>query len=268
MTLGVTVLGLGAIGGVVARALAARELPGLALHSVAASSRASAEARIAGFAAQPSITSVGAADDYGPVVVECLPPALFTDAALPVLRSGRTLLAASVGGLLRHPELVEEARAHGARVLVPSGALGGLDAVRAIAAASPDLVELTTEKPVSGFEQSAYLTSQGIDLFGLRSRTCLFSGPAGEGLRHFPKNVNVVAALSLAGVGAQQTRLTLWADPILTENRHTVRARCPAGSLEARTTNLPDPDNPRTSAITPYSVLACLRNTFGTLTFG
>ena len=255
----VTVLGLGAIGLPVARALARGEIDGLALHSVAARSAGTAE-RLAAMGADVPVLGLDEVGRMGGIVVECLPPQLLAGVAGPVLGSGRTLLAASIGGLLRDPGILAAAEGGPGRLVLPSGALGGLDGVRAIARHPEAQVGLETSKPVSGFEQSAYLSGRGIELSAVAARTCLFEGTAGEGVRLFPKNVNVVAALALAGVGPERTRLSLWADPALRSNVHRVEARSPVSHFVAEMSNLPDPENPRTSAITAFSILSALRN--------
>lgn len=260
MSRSVTILGLGAIGLPVAAAVARGEIAGLSLHSVAASSpeRARDKLEQSGIAAE--VIDLADTDRMADLVVECLPPGLFAPVATAVLVSGRTLLAASIGGLLRHPEIIDLAEAGSGRIILPSGALGGLDAVRAIARHPDASIRLVSTKPVSGFEQSTYLDQMGISLSNIIERTCLFEGSAAEGVRHFPKNVNVVAALALAGVGPVKTRLSLWADPALSANIHRVEAHSPLSRFTAEIANLPDPANPRTSAITAQSLLAAMAN--------
>lgn len=258
MTRAVTVLGLGSIGLPVATALSHGEVPGLSLHSVAASTPDRARRKLALIGSDVPVIGLSEVEMMGEVVVECLPPALFAATASSVIASGRTLMAASVGGLLRHPEILRQAETGPGRIVIPSGALGGLDAVRAIARHPEAGIRLVSAKPVTGFEQSAYLTDRKIVLSDLTGRTCIFDGPAEEGVRHFPKNVNVVAALALAGIGPARTRLSLWADPALTTNTHRVEARSPMTSFTAEIANLPDPENPKTSAITAHSLIAGL----------
>lgn len=253
----VTVLGLGAIGLPVAKAIAAGEVPGLVLHSVSAASRDCAAARLG---RDVPVISAHQAGSMGGIVVECLPPQMLAEVAQPVLASGRTMVVASIGGLLRQPALLALADKGPGRLVLPSGALGGLDAVRAIAGHPQAEVRLISSKPVTGFEPSAYLASQGIELDRITTRTTLFDGPAVKGVRLFPRNVNVVAALALAGIGPEKTRLTLRADPALTSNTHRIEAQSPLSRLTVEIANLPDPQNPRSSAITAWSIIASLRN--------
>lgn len=271
----VTVLGMGAVGHPVAYAIAQGQLPGLVLKSIATSSAVNTERHIEEIhalsdlslptAVTPARLSDG--DTLGQIVVECLPPAFFKEIAECIIRSRRHLLAASVGGLLRNSYLIPLAQQMGVRLLLPSGAIGGLDAVRAMAVDQSAQVHLSTEKPLSGFEQNEYLTQQGIKLSSVSEKTKLFSGNAADGIKHFPKNVNVVAALAFAGVGPERTQLSLWADPLRRFNKHSVSVKSASAELTALTLNLPHPDNPKTSALTSQSVIAALRNYKSTLTF-
>lgn len=256
----VTVLGLGAIGYSVAEALAEGAISGLSLHSVAAGSAASARSSLARMGRDLPILGLDQVDLMGGIVVECLPPSLLPGIARAVPASGRSLVIASIGGLLRDPGLLDTPGAGSGRIILPAGALGGLDAVRAIARHPAAEVRLTTTKPVSGFEQTADLTARGIELAAITGPTCLFDGHAEQGVRLFPKNVNVVAALALAGIGPDRTWLSLYADPAVSTNTHRVTARSPVSSFMSEITNLPDPNNPRTSAITAQSILATLQN--------
>lgn len=255
----VTVLGLGAIGAKVVRGLDRPGIPGLRLGAVSARDAEHASRLVEDLRRRPSVLALEDAVAAGDVVVECLPPALFDRVATTVLTQGRTLVACSVGALMGRPDLLELAARHGGRVYVPSGALAGLDGIQAAVRAGIDSASLVTEKPVSGFQQSEYLDARGICLDGLRAPTVLFEGAASEGVRLFPRNVNVAGALCLAGIDPQRLGMTLWADPALAVNRHTVTVSGPAGRMRITVENQPDPENPRTSGLTAHSVLATLQ---------
>src|SRR5258708_14414496 len=126
----------------------------------------------------------------------------------------------SVGQLLVHPQLIDRARETGARILVPTGALLGLDAVRAAAEGEIREVKMVTRKPPAGLEGAPYLRERGISLVGLNAPRKVFDGTAREGARGFPANVNVAAALSLAGIGPDPTRLEIWPAPGTARNTH------------------------------------------------
>jgi aspartate dehydrogenase len=264
----VSVLGLGAVGATVARAIGTGRIPGLRLVAASAANQSAAKEKLSAMMdAPPPVLTLQEARDIGDLVVECLPPALFRETAETVLGSGRAMVAVSVGALLEHSDLIELARTNGGTLHIPSGAIAGLDAVRAAAEGDVQSVELTTCKPPSGFQQSPYLDAKGIDLTALNGPTVIYEGTATEGVRLFPKNVNVVAALSLAGIGPERTRLRLLADPSVTRNSHSVTVHSDATHLSTTIENLPDPGNPRTSMITALSVVSLLRGIAGPLRF-
>ena len=147
------------------------------------------------------------------IVVECLPPDMFRKVATSVIEAGKIFMPLSVGQLLENWDLVERAKQTGARILVPTGALLGLDAVRAAAEGTIHSVKMVTRKPPNGLEGAPYLVERGISLKDLKAPKKIFDGSAREGARGFPANVNVAAALSLAGIGPDKTRLEIWADP-------------------------------------------------------
>jgi aspartate dehydrogenase len=127
------IAGLGAIGKAVARAVDADGVPGMRLVAVSARDQAKAQAAIASFRSPPRLVSLAELADAADVVVECLPPQQFAAVAGPAIERGRIFMPLSVGALIDHMPLVERARATGARIVVPTGALLGLDAVRAAA---------------------------------------------------------------------------------------------------------------------------------------
>lgn len=264
----VTVLGFGAVGSIVTRTLGTGQVPGMRVVAVSAANRDAAVAKLAAMMTDPPpVLPLHEARSIGDLVVECLPPALFRDTAESILAAGRSMVAVSVGALLEHADLIELARSTGACIHIPSGAIAGLDAVRAAAESTVHSVELTTRKPPGGFEQSAYLDAKGINLATLTEATVIYDGPAPEGVCLFPKNVNVVAALSLAGIGAKRTRLCLIVDPSALRNSHSVTLRSDSSDLTTMIENLPDPENPRTSMITALSVIALLRGMAGPIRF-
>jgi aspartate dehydrogenase len=266
MTLKVGIGGLGAIGLPLARALDAG-VPGLGLAMVAGRNRVRAAAAVADFREPPALTDLAglAAAD---IVVEALPATLFAAVAMPAIAAGRIFVPCSVGALLARMDLVEQARATGARIVVPTGALLGLDAVRAAAEDAVARVELESRKPPRGLAGAPYLVARGIDLAGIREPTCVFRGNAREAAAGFPANVNVGAALALAGIGPERTEVAIWADPTISRNVHVVRLEAAAARIEMRIENVPSEANPRTGRLTPLSVLACLRGLVGTLKVG
>ncbi|MAG98204.1 MAG: aspartate dehydrogenase [Alphaproteobacteria bacterium] len=263
--LSVAIAGLGAIGLAVARRLDAGQ-EGLRLVAVSARNREGAAARMADFAAPVPVLAL--TDLEADVVVECAPAAVFREIAAPAIAAGRIFLPVSVGALLQHDDLIAEARRTGARIIVPTGALIGLDAVRAAAEGGIDRVTMVTRKPPSGLAGAPYLEEHGISLEGLKGPERVFSGSAREGARGFPANVNVAAALSLAGIGPDETRLEIWADPEVERNTHTIEVEAQAARFSMTIENVPSAENPRTGRITPLSVIAALRRLVDPLVVG
>lgn len=261
-------VGLGGLGGVgesVARALLAG-VPGLRLGAIAVRDVARARALLPGFAG--AFVAPEALGDHCDVVVEGLPPALFRAVAVPALERGRLFMPLSIGQLLEHWDLVALAEANGARILPPTGALLGLDAVRAAREGVIEDVSMVTRKPPAGLAGAPFIVANGIALEGLREPLRIFSGTVREGVPGFPANLNVAAALSLAGIGPDRTRLEVWADPAVTRNTHTITVEADSARFTMTIENVPTAANPRTGKITALSTLAALRGLVSTLRVG
>lgn len=263
----VAIAGLGAIGLELARRLDAG-VGGLRLVAASARDAAGAEARLAGFRAPPELVPLEALAERAEVVVECAPAAVFERVAVPAIESGRILVPASVGALLPRMHLVERARRTGARILVPTGALLGLDAIRAVAEGPVESVTIETRKPPRGLEGAPYLAEKGLDIGAVTEPTLVFKGNALEAARGFPANVNVAAALALAGIGPERTTVEIWAVPGLARNTHTIRVEADAARLVMSVEGVPSESNPRTGKLTPLSILALLRGLVSTLRVG
>jgi aspartate dehydrogenase len=262
----VAIGGLGAIGLKLARALDAG-VDGLQLIAVAARDPAKAAANVRGFHAPPPVVPLDRLAEAD-IVVEAAPAAVFETIATAAIEAGRIFVPASVGALLPRMHLVRRAQATGARIVVPTGALLGLDAVRAAAEGHVASVTIETRKPPRGLEGAPYLVKHGIDVNDLRAAKCVFAGNAFDAATGFPANVNVAAALALAGIGPELTRVEIWADPGVDRNIHTIRVEAEAARLTMTIENVPSAENPRTGQITALSMLACLRGLVSTLKVG
>jgi aspartate dehydrogenase len=262
----VAIAGLGAIGLALARALDAG-VPGLTLVAVAARDHAKAANNLAGFRSPPEIVPIERLAEAD-IVVEAAPAAVFEPIARAAIGAGRIFVPSSVGALLPRMHLVEEARATAARIVVPTGALLGLDAVRAAAEGEVASVTIETRKPPRGLAGAPYLDQHGIDVGAITQATRVFKGNAFDAAAGFPANVNVAAALALAGIGPERTMVEIWADPAVTRNTHTIRVEADAARLSMTIENVPSEENPRTGKITPLSVLACLKGLVSTLKVG
>jgi aspartate dehydrogenase len=186
-----------------------------------------------------------------------------------VLVAGKDLMPMSVGAFADESflqQMRDLAREHGRCVYLPSGAIGGLDALSAGAIDELDEVVLTTTKPPHALERASM--EQDVDLTTITEPTCIYDGPAIEAVRLFPKNVNVAAALSLAGAGVERTRVRIVADPEATGNSHRVEARGRLGAFTIELHLHPSPDNPRTSYLAVLSAIRTLKNLSEPIRFG
>jgi aspartate dehydrogenase len=188
-----------------------------------------------------------------------------------LLSNGIAVIVLS-GGALCDDELrarLERASAkHRALLYLPSGGIGGLDALKAACAAGVDEVSIAVTKPPAAWKGIAYVERMKIDLDRLAGPVTLFEGTAREGVPHFPANVNIAAVLSLAGVGFDRTRLKVVADPALEFNTHFVTVRGKTGTIDLRFESVPSPDNPKTAMLACYSALAAFRQFDSTVRYG
>jgi aspartate dehydrogenase len=266
MTKTVAIAGLGAIGLPLARALDAR-IDGLKLVAVACRDAVKGREKLSGFIDPPPIVDLPELAEAD-IIVEAAPAALFEWIAVPVLEAGKIFIPASVGALLPRMHLTKMALATGARIIVPTGALLGLDAVRAAAEGPINSVTLETRKPPAGLAGAPYLVRNGIDVLAVTEPTVVFQGNALEAAAGFPANVNVAAALALAGVGPIRTKVRIWADPRINRNIHTVEVDAEAAYFTMTIENVPSAENPKTGQITALSMLACLRGLVSPLKVG
>ena len=263
----VAIGGFGAIGQEVAKALD-EGIPGLTLTAVSARDQDKAKRNLVSLKAEVALLPLADLAYHADIVIECAPAAVFRELALPAIDQGRILVPLSVGQLLVHADLEARASETGARILVPTGALLGLDAVRAAAEGRIDSVTMVTRKPPGGLSGAPYLTENNIDLDGLTEPRRVFEGTAREGAKGFPANVNVAAALSLAGIGPDRTTLEIWADPGVTRNTHTIEVEADSARFTLKIENVPSEANPRTGKITALSTIALLRGLTSTLRVG
>lgn len=199
------------------------------------------------------------------LVVECATHEAVATAVPALLAAGIDTVIASVGALGK-PEILEavrEAAARGgARAIVATGAIGGLDALRSAACAGLSEVAYTGIKPAQAWKGTP--AEARLDLDALTENTVFFEGSAREAARDYPKNANVTAAVALAGVGFDETRVRLVAD-VSGGNRHVVTAKGPFGEFEIALRNAPLPDNPKTSWLAALSVEQAIRARFDPL---
>jgi len=263
----VGIAGLGNIGRVVARAVH-RELPGLTLAAAAARRPERAQQFLRELGSGAEVVPIDALASHCNVVVEAAPSSLLRDVATPVLSEGKQLVLLSCGALLSNWDLVDMAKERNGQILVPTGALVGLDAVLAAAEGNIEHVQMVTRKPVESLRDAPFVKEQGLDLDRISDPVRLFAGPVRDAIQGFPANLNVAVALSLAGVGPDRTELEVWVDPALERNAHRIRVSADSASMECSIQGVPSEDNPRTAKITALSVVALLRKHQSPLALG
>src|SRR6266850_2779341 len=268
----VALLGGGTIARLVLQHVRGGELPGVEIVTVAGRNGASRGRALA--------REFGVAYGIGRAALVAARPAAVVEAAshdavrehlVALLEAGINMVVLSVGALaderLRHAA-EEAARRSGALLYVPSGGIGGLDALKAACAAGVDEVSIEVAKPPAAWKDIAFVQALRIDLDGLSGRRVLFAGAAREGVPHFPQNVNIAAVLSLAGIGLDRTFLKVVADPSLTSNTHTICVSGRAGRFNVVLENVPTPENPKTSWLACCSALAAPRSLASNVRYG
>jgi len=197
--------------------------------------------------------------DASDLIVEAAGGDIVASLADNVFAAGKDLMVISVGPLLDHPEIIEKSRQTGCRLYVPSGAIAGLDGIKSACVGEIAHVTHTTRKPPVGLEGAPYLVQRGISLVGLQEEKEVFSGSAREACRGFPANVNVTAAVSLAGIGPDQTRVRILAVPGLVFNCHDIDVEGEFGRLHVHIENVPS-ENPKTGKLTALSIIRSVQD--------
>jgi aspartate dehydrogenase len=262
----VAIAGLGPIGIKVMEALD-KGIEGLILSAVAVANPNKPRPEFEKLSRKPQILPIEDLCGVADIVVECAPASLLRSIVQPFVMQGKTAIVLSVGAILDNWDLVETAKANGGQIVVPTGALIGLDAVTAAAQGVIHSVRMTTRKPAKGLLNAPYIVEKNIDLENLREPRKIFEGTARQAAKGFPANLNVAAALSLAGIGPDRIFVEIWADPELDRNTHRIEVEADSASFSMSIANVPS-ENPKTGRITALSVIAYLRKINAPLRIG
>jgi len=265
--LNVGIAGFGTIGKVIGKALD-DGISGLKLIAVTSGNLEKAKRNMQNFANPAPVVSAEELINRADIIVECAPTSAFMSVAEPSLRQGKILVTVSGAAILQNPNIVDTAKSHGGKIVLATGALLGLDAVRAAAQGDIYSVKMVTRKPPTSLLKAKYVIENDINLSNLSQPLRLFKGSAREGAEQFPSNVNVAAALGLAGIGADETQLEIWADPTKERNTHNIKVDACSASFELTIENVPTIENPGTGRITALSVLAALESLSTSLRIG
>jgi aspartate dehydrogenase len=262
-TMRLGLIGCGSIGSAVVKAIARGDLPGLELAGVTDLAGIDAAAKLAATVDCPFFAGVPALLSTKPdLVLEAASADAVRSFAADIFDCGADLMLVSVGALADAEffgRLIDQAKQQGRRIYVPSGAIGGLDIIKAAVSGGLDECRLTTTKSPRALNGAPYLIERGIDLETIREATVIFEGNAAQAVRFFPQNLNVAATISLAGLGLDRTTVRIIADPAATRNVHEVFVRGNFGEATIRLVNQPNLDNPKSSYMATLSVIATLQ---------
>ena len=262
----VAIAGLGAIGTSVAKAIDAG-IDGVTLSAVSAQSIDKHREWLSQLKSVPAMLPIEQLADVADIIIECAPSKLVRSIVAPVVSRGKTAIVLSAGALLENDDLIELARRHGGQIVIPTGALIGLDAVTAAAVGTIHSARMVSRKPPRGFSGAPHVVENRIDLEAITAPQKIFEGNARAAAKGFPANINVSVALSLAGIGPDRTMVEIWADPTVTRNVHRIEVDSDSARFSMMIENIPS-ENPKTGRITALSVIACLRKLHAPLRVG
>ena len=262
----VAVVGLGSIGRKVVEALD-QGIDGLILAAISVQDPTKHSDFLAKLKRPPVLLPIDDLSTAADIVIECAPGKLVRSIVIPFVSRGKIAIVLSVGALLENEDLIAIAKQNGGQIVVPTGALIGLDAVTAAAEGTIRSVRMVTRKPLNGLAGAPYLVENNIDIAGITEPLKIFEGTARDAAKGFPANLNVAVALSLAGIGPDRTTLQIWADPTVTRNVHRVEVESDSARFSMTIENIPS-ENPKTGRITALSVIAYLRKQGSALRVG
>jgi aspartate dehydrogenase len=260
----VGLIGCGTIGSELARAVDSGKIPNAKLISIfdaLTDNMKSLQAKLIHPAAEHADFGTFIKSDVD-IVVEAASQQAVRNFAGGVLEAGRDLMTMSVGAMADPAflaELLKTAQKRNCKIHVPSGAIGGMDAIRSVRHLI-EKITLTTTKSPAALAGAPFFEKMAVKPEQITERTEIFAGPASEAVLLFPANVNVAAVLGLAGVGPTKTQVIIIADPNARTNRHEIIAVGSFGEIEISVNNVPSPSNPKTSYLAVLSAIECLRS--------
>ena len=262
------IAGCGTIGQKVASELDQGKVPGATLAAMTSRNLDTVKTFVDTLSRPVPVLPLKEMVEMADIVVEAAVGSALDDIATTTLKAGKDLMALSGGALLDRQDLFDLARDNGATIYVPSGAIAGLDGVVSASAGRIDSVTMTTRKPPGGLKGAPGVANLDFDLDTLEEPRVVFDGPTAEACKLFPANVNVSAALSMAGIGPDKTKIRIYADPTVTKNTHEIVVEGEFGRLAIKIENTPSPTNPRTGVLSALSAIASLKKITSPLQIG
>lgn len=253
-------IGCGAIGSEIAKAVDEDFKERAELVAVADIDDKKAGALSDKLTGRPAVLSIDELVKRSDLVVEAASARISGEVAEKALSAKKDVMLMSTGGIIKnYLSLFNLAKKNNCRVYLPSGAICGLDGVKAAAFAGIEKAQLVTRKSPKALSGAPFIAKNNIDLNAITKETTIFDGTAQEAIDGFPANINVACTLSMAGIGPEKTRVRIIASPEYTKNIHEIVVEGSFGSIVSRTENVPSPNNPKTSYMAVLSAIATLR---------
>jgi len=256
------IVGCGAIGSSLAKTIV-RDLSGqaklAALHDLIQEKAENLSLKLCG-KKNLAVQSLEQLISKSDLVIEAAHANCSLEIARKAVSRGKDVMIMSVGGIVSgFPALVKSIKKTNARIYIPSGAIAGIDALKAANLGKISKVVLTTKKNPLSFKGVKYIEEKKIKLDKIKKDTVMFSGSAQEAMKFFPQNINVAGILSIAGIGQAKTRVNIIACPRASRNIHEIEIEAEAGNIFTRTENVLHPENPKTSYLAVLSAVATLK---------
>ena len=263
----VGLLGCGAIGSEIALAIDSGKISAKLTH-VYDFSKENSQKLVDKLENKPVITENVGLLAASPVdlIIESASQDAVRDNVLSILQNRKDIMIMSAGALLDETIfdiVMDGCKDFNKRVYLPSGAIIGLDGIRAVQDELESVVLVTTKNP-KALKGAKFFETSKINLDEIKTITTIYEGNAQDAVRLFPANINVAALLSLAGIGSEKTRVRIVANPSTDKNTHEIQAQGKFGNFSVKVENVPSPSNPKTSRLATLSAIECLRKICGT----
>jgi len=258
------IIGCGAIGSVLCKFID-NELNDSTLVAICDIDINKANRIVKSLKSKPIVTNIDELIDESQLVIEAVSPSVVKSIMQKCIAKKKHLMVMSVGGIIQNMDLLDKLTA---RLFIPSGAICGIDGVKAAGIEKITSSTITSTKSPKSLEGAPYIVKNRIDLSKIKKKTTLFEGSAIDAIEGFPNNVNVSAVLSLAGIGPEKTRVKVVVDPDIKTNMHEIEVVGSFGRLKTITENVKSPLNPKTSHLAVLSACATLKRLTGFVKIG
>lgn len=251
------IIGCGVIGTELAKRIE-KEIPKAELIAVSDIDEKKALSLCRKLKRKPLILTVDNLIHKSDLIIEAAHPSIVKKLIKGAIENKKDIMIMSVGGIIGNEKLLKKAEKTNTKIYFPSGALCGLDGVKAACIGKIKEVTLETTKPPKGLEGAPYIVKNKIDLKKIKEKTVIFEGDVKEAVKGFPTNINVAAALTLAA-WPNKVKVKIKVDPSGKVNKHEIEVKGEFGELEGETKNVPSPQNPKTSYLAVLSAISTLK---------